>query len=290
MRGQRSRVILTCTTISSRLDLLFYTLSSISRQSYAPDVVYVNVSREPYMLDEGVADVPSWVSELGATVREVANDGPYRKLLPTISNCEDSDLVITFDDDVLYGRMWLERLVDRATMFPNHIVCGVGRRISRLRGDRFQGYKRWAQVSRTEDGLWLLPIGVGGVAYRRHLLDMEMLTTGEFRRLAPRTDDLWYRVSSLRMLTPVVVDPAISSDDIRLPPPFRLADENTGVGSRSSPSYRKLSAARLTLLARLGVPAVENDFAWNRILSAWPLPTTIPAPSNASAASQDVGK
>lgn len=125
-------VIVSLTTTRSRMHLLKYTLASLLDQEYKADRILVNISREAYLLDEGIPEQPSWLEAMagrGVEVHWVANTGPYRKLLPALEQAREEDLVITCDDDVIYGPGWLGSLLEAAQGHPDSVVCGrpVGR-------------------------------------------------------------------------------------------------------------------------------------------------------------------
>jgi len=106
------------TSMSSRMATLGQTLRSLLDQNYANLCIHLYLSREPYLLDKGVTELPEDIQQLQ---REAAgrlkiqfcpNWGPYRKLLPYLrANWGSSKLVVTVDDDTIYPPDWLEGLV-----------------------------------------------------------------------------------------------------------------------------------------------------------------------------------
>ena len=123
-------VFIGLTSIRGREGALKRTLDSLLAQQLPADgrlvELHLFLSREPYLLDRGFAALPGflrrriWRSRLGPGLRLqvhwTANWGPYRKLLPLLERLTPEQqaldpLLITADDDTLYPRDWLRRLV-----------------------------------------------------------------------------------------------------------------------------------------------------------------------------------
>jgi hypothetical protein len=123
-------VFIGLTSIRGREGALKRTLDSLLAQQLPPGgrpvELHLFLSREPYLLDRGFGALPGflrrriWRSRLGPGLRLqvhwTANWGPYRKLLPLLERLTPEQqardpLLITADDDTLYPRDWLRRLV-----------------------------------------------------------------------------------------------------------------------------------------------------------------------------------
>ncbi len=104
------------TTTYSRLDLCSATLWSLLHQSLLPERINLWISNQPYMADEGITELPSWIRELNnihdiIRIHYVENIGPYRKFIPALRTCTNDDIIVYVDDDVIYARNWFEGLL-----------------------------------------------------------------------------------------------------------------------------------------------------------------------------------
>lgn len=137
-------LIISLTTTSVRLSVLRYTLTSLLNQSCKADQIIVNLSKDKYLIDEGVQRLPDWLKQLqevkAIKISWVENTGSYRKLLPVYESSNDDDVIITCDDDVIYGPEWLASLLCTAEEFPDYIVCGRARVPQKTFGNRYQSY------------------------------------------------------------------------------------------------------------------------------------------------------
>jgi len=185
------------TSISPRIGRLAPVVASLLAQEPAPARILIHLSRDPYLLDEGVADLPADLAALVDGVRVqvvwVANSGPYRKILPWVAaHGGTGRLVVTADDDTLYPQGWLARLM-AVRQGSGAVAAWTAHPILR-RGRGLAGYGRWFGAARPEGAsLALLPIGKDGVMYAGTDFPAEVADLAMAQRLAPTADDLWLR-------------------------------------------------------------------------------------------------
>jgi hypothetical protein len=261
------KVILTCTTTYERQSFFYYGLQSLINQSLKPDLFLINISDEPYLADSGFTDLPDWLENNKLTINRVKNTGPYRKLLPALDFAEEEDLIVTADDDVLYGKEWLETLIHHSHKNPEAIVCGRGRQMKRTLFNGWKNYPHWNNIREETRGAFILPIGVGGVVYRKPLLDLGFLNDPSFLAIAPSTDDLWYKIASLLKNTPVCVFPALDTNNYTISHHLGLQEDNRKNGYIDFSHFSKLvNEVWIRIADRLGINRVMNDAAWDSIL------------------------
>ena len=203
------RIIISLTSIKAREAALKETCTSLVQQDFdAHYEVRVNLSHEPYLMDEGFADAPVWVADLQKLnsrctlqVSFVRNTGPYRKLLPVLAEFFDNTLdciIVTCDDDTNYVTTWLTTLLDyhRRTgglvAYRGHALRKTAEAMTLL------PYVDWQRnPDKTHHSLANLPTGKDGVVYRPSYFDRSVLDEDMAMKLAPTADDLWFRWHSL---------------------------------------------------------------------------------------------
>lgn len=217
-------VFIGLTSICGREAALKRTLDSLLAQQLPADgrpvELHLFLSREPYLLDPGFVALPGflrrliWRSRLGSGLRLqvhwTANWGPYRKLLPLLESLSPEQqaldpLLITADDDTLYPRDWLRRLVAA----QDHFGCVVGFRGRQMRLD--QGavlpYHHWLRNDERllRPSLLTVPTGKDGIAYRLSQLDCRVRDVDRALAIAGHADDLWFKTHTLLTGTPSVL-------------------------------------------------------------------------------------
>ncbi|HDR51399.1 MAG TPA: glycosyltransferase [Mariniphaga anaerophila] len=257
-------IIVSCTTTKDRLHMLYYMIQSIKNQELMPNILYINISRENYLYDNGIYKVPKWLNQNFIRINQTDNIGSYRKLLPIIKIAKDNDLIITADDDILYGQRWIKSLVELAENYPKHIVCARAREMKKNIFGIWQNYSLWSLISSAKDGILILPTGGAGAVYRKELLDLSFLLDPAFKKLAPTTDDLWVRMASMKINVPVYVEPSIDMENIYLKQDKSLYQVNQNAHC----GYIEKIYENTFGLVRdwLGINATENDRSWSRIV------------------------
>ena len=187
------------TSMSSRMGTLALTLRSLLDQSYGNLRIHLYLSREPYLLDKGVGEIPADIRALQKQAGDrlkiefCPNWGPYRKLLPYLrKNWGYSKLVVTVDDDTIYPPDWLAGMVDAYHTYR----CVIGYRGHRInvRDGMLLPYRSWMRTKIEQNpSLLILPTGKDGILYNTAFFPINVLNIADALRIAPTVDDLWFR-------------------------------------------------------------------------------------------------
>ena len=196
-RAKRERlpeVIVSLTSIASRLDFARYAIATLLAQDVLPGKIVLWLSLKAQ------GGVPQALLELQDECFEIRfreDVGPHTKLVYALQEFPDSVLV-TADDDMLYEKTWLRRLWLEHLRFPQDIVGHECRVI----GSDAQGvllpYRQWGRPKPGTASRSLLPLGYAGVLYPPGSLHADVTNVQLFRQLAPKADDLWFKAMSLR--------------------------------------------------------------------------------------------
>ncbi|MCR9277947.1 MAG: hypothetical protein NXH85_08215 [Pseudomonadaceae bacterium] len=197
LRGRRELVV-SLTVIPQRLPQLHLTIESLLQQNCKPDRIVVWLPSDRFVQ----SDIPPLLArqqtrglELRFCERHI---GPHTKYHHALRAFPDA-LLLTVDDDVMYPEHMVADLMHAHQRSPEHIHChrAHGMRVD-ARG-RLLPYKRWRRDRENfAPSLCLFPTGVGGVLYFPGCFDPEVLNLDAALSLAPKTDDVWLKVMSLR--------------------------------------------------------------------------------------------
>jgi glycosyltransferase involved in cell wall biosynthesis len=251
--------------------VLRHTLLSLLDQSHKPDRIVVCLSKEPYLIDEGIKELPSWFEAMlgqhEVEVLWVENTGPYRKLMPIYRQATDEDWLVTCDDDVIYGPQWLASLVQTGREQPAAIVCGRARRPVKTPWKARQSYVNWPIAPAGSTGKDLLPIGIAGVLYRKPLLNKSVMFNDDFKELAPKQDDLWFNLAREVAGTNVVVSVDAGSYVYPIEAPGALSDTNVMTKSAGWDNFIKAIYGRVSIRFKgyLGMSVCGNDLIIKRL-------------------------
>lgn len=209
--AESKKIIVSLTTISTRLHTLDRVMAGLMNQTRKAERVILNISLDPFMMDMGIRfeHLPEQTRRYAlAGVIEIyfcRNTGPYRKIIPTLQRYGVGDYyIVTADDDVLYPPEWLEVLY--ATAVSNNCIASYRCRQILFSGTGFTPYRDWPllKAQGSVPAQDRLPTGRDGVMYHAsYFQDRETLR--QLVQLAPLQDDVALRFTTLSTGIPVAI-------------------------------------------------------------------------------------
>jgi hypothetical protein len=202
-----AEVTVSLTTTSRRISQTHEVIESLLLQRVRPTRIVLWLSREPHLMDQGVAEeaVPAALRDLVGerfVLRWTPNIGPYRKLLPAMQAFEG--LIATVDDDTLYPPTWLEGLLSLHRRYPRAVCCYRAHRMLLAGDGNLASYWRWPAFDGDEPALNCFPTGKDGVLYPPGSLHGDVLDVQRLLCLAPASDDIWFKIMALRCGTSAI--------------------------------------------------------------------------------------
>jgi hypothetical protein len=201
-------LIVSLTTFPARAGQLHFVIQSLLNQTLQPRkiVLYLSLCEFPDRI------IPLPLARLAKGRFEIRyvheNLGPYNKLIFALEDFPGA-WIATCDDDRIYPPHWLTALWKAALLRPRTIICTRGRRII-SEDSQFRPYHEWPHEQSFGPSFWLLPLGSWGTLYPPDSLNPIVVDRHLISQLAPRQDDLWFKVMSLTRDVPCI---AIGSDD-----------------------------------------------------------------------------
>lgn len=261
------------TTTRQRLHLCRIALISLLLQSRLPERINLWISREPYLRDKGIGDqgaLDELLAALPPAERHrvhiccVPNTGPYRKLIPALRQAEPDDVLVTADDDIYYGRDWLQLLLQHFEQAGGQPVAARVRRqaCSILGGTA--SYHYWhviAEPAEVSEG-FVVTFG-GGAVLTRAMFRPEDIASEAYLEISPTADDLWYSRMLRNAGRRILVTPDALAE-------LTFLVHRDGLGNQNNLNVRSL-LTRIkfrvwdSVVGRLGMPVSENDRAYRRL-------------------------
>jgi len=184
-------VVASLTSYPARINCVWLVVKSLFLQTYKPDRVILWLAEEQFPTKELPRNL-TIMQNYGLEIMWVKDIYGHKKYRVPVMEQTSNEVIITFDDDIVYSPKCIERLMAVHKKHPNSLVCE--------RGQTYDDKKecnpgRWKTISDTgvivptysmnpsPGGGCLIPFG----AFHPDAVKEEC-----FRRLAYKNDDLWY--------------------------------------------------------------------------------------------------
>ncbi len=193
---KRIPVIVSLTTIPSRIRTLHITIRSLLNQDTLPEkiVLWLNSSyknKVPKKLQILVGDI--------FEIRFSDYTFSHRKLIHSLEAFNDK-IIVTVDDDLIYHREFLKLLYIEHLKNPNVVVGNRCREISYTEKGEVLPYLKWPFLHNENSSYnkkLLMPVGAFGVIYPAKILNDKVQDISLFNKLSPKSDDLWFKTMAL---------------------------------------------------------------------------------------------
>ncbi|TCS41967.1 glycosyltransferase family 2 protein [Reinekea marinisedimentorum] len=183
-------VIVSLTTIPSRLNRVSYTVLSLLSQAKPPKKIFL-------WLHESLKEaLPQSLLALEGPRFEIAfteMDSSHCKLVPSLLRFPDQ-IIVTCDDDEMYSSFWLNDLWQAYLKSPDVIAAYRIRIVTKDDSGKVVNYKRWrSKIEQDTDLQHSIPLGYAGVLYPAGCLNKQVVDTELYMKLCPKADDLWFK-------------------------------------------------------------------------------------------------
>lgn len=123
---RKSDVVVTLTTLPSRIPRIELTLKSLLQQRVSPAEIRLNVPK--FSKREGVAyGIPApWRALQCIRIVECDDFGPATKLIPALNDSAEDQRLLVVDDDRIYRPTFVEDMTARSDRFPDAAVAASG--------------------------------------------------------------------------------------------------------------------------------------------------------------------
>ncbi|PQJ32073.1 glycosyl transferase [Nonlabens arenilitoris] len=186
-------VIITLTTIPSRIGTLHLTIRSLLLQDAQPEKIVL------WLNDDFKNRVPKNLSKLVGDVFEI-RFSPYlfshRKLIHSLDAFPDK-ILVTSDDDLIYPSETLGNLYQSHLKQQGQVVAHNCREITYENGVALP-YLKWPFTRKPlRNELLLMPVGAFLVLYPPGILSKDATNIELFTKISPRSDDLWFKTMTI---------------------------------------------------------------------------------------------
>ena len=200
------KIIVSLTSFPARIDSVGYAIKSLFHQTVKADRIILWLSEEQFP-DRKLPALLRDLIKHGLEVEFCQDDlRAHKKYYYSLKNQKSSELVITYDDDLIYPENSIELLIKKHLEFPDCIICNRAQCPS-VTGDKYNPYNKWKVFS--NEGVKtpskkLFPSTGGGTLYPYGTVNEEAFNIQDMKKLAFSADDLWMRYMSALNKTAII--------------------------------------------------------------------------------------
>lgn len=206
-KERKEKVIASLTSFPARINCVEYAVKSLMLQSYKPDRIVLWLAKgqfEGVELSKGLLDL----QEKGLEIKWCDEDlRGHKKYFYSIQEQKPDELVVTFDDDLIYPSNCIKRLIKHHKRFPSAIIDNRGYEITFDKNGELNPHKKWKIMSRyavkRPGALFQLSTGVGCL-YPYGVLHKDVCKADLIKKHALSIDDLWMSVMAILVDTKFV--------------------------------------------------------------------------------------
>jgi len=211
------RIIVSLTTIPSRIGSIERTLNSILKQTIKPATISLNIPevcrrnpRKGYEIPENVQKIPSV-----RIIRTPYDHGSSMKLLPALEYEKDPEsIIVTVDDDHEYESRFIETLLRYEQLYPDCALGFNGWLVRPLiEENRYEFIEEYLEEPVQADVLE----GYRGVLYKPRFFDRSIFDYRGFSEAARKVDDVWISAHLAKRGVQRLVLPGVYSREFELP-------------------------------------------------------------------------
>lgn len=190
-RVRAEKVIVSLTSYPARINYVHLAIKSLMLQSYKPDRIILWLAEEQFP-DKKLPENLTALEKYGLEIIWIHDIYGHKKYFYPVLNQKEDELVITFDDDIIYSKKTIERLIKTHAQFPDCMIC-----------ERAQAYDesnpyqpgRWMTISDkgvNTPSYSLNPSPGGGCMIPYGVFHEDACNEAKIRELAYKNDDIWY--------------------------------------------------------------------------------------------------
>lgn len=186
-------ITVSVTSYPKRINVVPLSIKSLMLQSYKPDRIVLWLAKEQFPQRE--KDLPKELTDLveyGLEIKYCDDDlVGHKKYFYAVREQQENEIVITVDDDIIFPKNMIKRLMKTYKKFPNCVICERGQALDK-KNINMPG--RWKTISSIGVGKPTYSINGspgGGMLIPYGALHPDATDVDKVKELALRADDVW---------------------------------------------------------------------------------------------------
>ncbi len=203
--GRREKVIVSLTSFPPRIEVCYYAIKSLMIQSYKADRIVLWLAEDQFP-NRKLPNKYKKLIKRGLEIRYCKDLRSHKKYYFALQEQKQNELIITFDDDIIFERDAIKKLVVTHNKFPNCLICNRGHHIT-CSNQKLNPYDKW-KICSTEGvlkpSMKILPSTGAGCLYPHGIMPQSTFDWELIKSNALTADDIWMCFNRVLAGTPAV--------------------------------------------------------------------------------------
>ena len=198
-------VIASLTSYPARINTVYYAIKSIMLQTYKPDKIILWLAESQFenqLLPENIIEL----EDKGLEIRYCPDLKSHKKYYYAMLE-QENNLLITYDDDIIYPSDSIEQLMKYHKKYPECVICNRGFEILFDKNGNVIDEKKWKIITNegiNKPSIKIMPSTGGGCLYPPNAVSEKVFDWELIKANALTADDLWMKAMGLLKGTKVV--------------------------------------------------------------------------------------
>ena len=192
------KIIVSLTSIPERIEIVYYAVKSLMLQSYQPDRILLWLAKEQFEKIKIPKELLA-LKNMGLEIHFCKDLKPHKKYYYAMQEQGDN-LLLTYDDDLIYPPDSIEKLVCWHEMYPDCIICNRAQTLPLTDDGRLKSCLEWkvyfSEGCQSPSDKIMASTG-GGCLYPPHCFGERVYHLDEINKYALFADDLWIKTMAL---------------------------------------------------------------------------------------------
>lgn len=198
-------ITVSLTSFPARINVVGYAIKCLFNQTMLPDRIVLWLAKEQF---ENVELSPLLIKlqQKGLEIKYCDDLRSHKKYYYALQEQKENELIITYDDDLIYPENSIEKLYEKHTKYPQCIVCNRAQE-SKFENGKFLNYSKWKLYSNEgvkTPSTKLFPSTGGGALYPYNTVDKEIFNKDVIVNSAFSADDIFVRFMSAKKGTKII--------------------------------------------------------------------------------------
>lgn len=204
---REEKIIVSLTSFPARINYVYLAIKSLMLQSYKPDRIILWLAEEQFA-DKKLPENLVALEKFGLEIYWIEHNlYGHKKYFFPIMQQKENELVITYDDDLIYAPNSIEKLINTHKKYPGCIVCNRTQTLKYDENGNVVNPGRWDTISNIglkKPSFKLAPSTGGGCLYPYGAISTDLLNVNDIKQIALRGDDMWIMFVATQCETPII--------------------------------------------------------------------------------------